>query len=448
MHLGAKLSYLFPNKTYYLTSAQKIWDWFFSFDNGYGLMSDTYLVSTGVVPELCCNSTSKSPLVKCHNAKTPGTAYNQGLLMSAAAFLYVRTANETYLKVGMRALDAILTNYTTKEGILVDEQRGFQSFSYECMNGGDPGGDYYSFNGIFMAHLGYFTDLLVKHKSMPAETLTRIKNFVQKTSDAAWNRSAVWPPFKEDDKCNIDLGSANVSYPKFHWWWGQNVTKQQVFPSDIRQWYLKHQLRCVSIGNDTQIWEGNIASQDKCRDKCAINPNCSKFLYQSYQDEVVGYNCWIWSYNRSNHVCNQTDYNWNVGIKRPIMGSATCAGHCSSKDPLKTENGQCYCDADCVKHLDCCLDYADHCVPGDDPPSCKGVCNKAAPVAQAVTGGGYCWCDSGCNRWSTDNNSDSSCCPDYVELCSLIPQPLCLDARSQGSALNLFNTHLKMTQIN
>jgi hypothetical protein len=47
----------------------------------------------------------------------------------------------------------------------------------------------------------------------------------------------------------------------------------------------------------------------------------------------------------------------------------------------------------------------------------------------------------------TDNNSDGSCCPDYPERCELIKMPTCLDARSQGSALNLFLAHLKLAQI-
>ena len=47
----------------------------------------------------------------------------------------------------------------------------------------------------------------------------------------------------------------------------------------------------------------------------------------------------------------------------------------------------------------------------------------------------------------TDNNSDGSCCTDYPEQCLAVNMPACLDARSQGSALNLFIAHLKLSQI-
>ena len=154
-------------------------------------------------------------------------------------------------------------------------------------------------------------------------------------------------------------------------------------------------------------------------------------------------NCWIWSYNRTNHICDLGDYEFNVGIKRPV-GNVTCAGHCNSEEPLMMEHGVCYCDSNCTKHLDCCLDYADHCTTRA-PITCKGQCDS--PFPYAVLGGGYCWCMHGCNPWETDNNSDGTCCPDYSQLCQATVMPTCLDARTQGSALNLFLAHLKLTQV-
>ena len=450
LHFAAKLSYMFPKQSYFLEGAQKIWNWFFSFDNGYGLMSDNYLVSTGGVPEYCCNSTSSDPYTVCTNAKTPGMSYNQGLLMSASAFLYLRTRDETYLKVGMRALEAILTNYTTKEGILIDEQRGFQGYEGTCLGGADPGGDYFSFNGIFMQHLAYFTELLAENKVLSAENLTTIKNFIQKTSDAAWSRSAVWPPFNASvgDVCDIGLTQRNVTYPKFHWWWGEKITQQKILPPDIRIWLHKQSLRCHAAGNNTQLWQGKLGSEAKCKQICIKNSSCSKYLYQlDPQSSIPGIDCWMWSYNRSDHICQQQDYNFNVGVMRPI-GKATCAGKCGSKEPQKLDRGVCYCDADCVIHLDCCLDYAEICLP-DEPITCKGLCNAPDQILKArpVPGGGYCWCDYECNRWSTDNNSDSSCCPDYTQLCEKVAPAVCLDTRSQASALSLFSAHLGVMKL-
>ena len=439
LHLASKLSYMFPNEPYYLHGAQRIWDWFFSFDNGYGLMSDKYLVSTGAVPAKCCNFSTTNFTSKCHNSKISGTSYNQGLLLSSSAYLYRRTGDYTFLEVGLRALEAILTNYTTKEGILVDEPRSYRTYQSRCWGQtGDPGGDWYSFQGIFMLHLSYFSEILTDDDILPAKTLSRINDLIEKTSDAAWMRSAVWPPFNMTDACNTNGLSPNCSYPKFHWWWGQNVT-QQIIPSDPQLFFHKTQLRC--FGNNTQLWEGLTNSEDQCMSKCFTNENCSKYLYQTEQSTVPGTNCWIWSFNQSDHVCNGTDYNFNVGFKRPI-GEATCSSRCGSKEPQKLIHGVCYCDSECVKYLDCCLDYADVCLPiGNNRITCKGRCNTVK--TNALYGGGYCWCMSGCNPWYTDNNSDGSCCPDYPEQCQGVTVPTCLDARSQGSALNLFLAHLR-----
>ena len=377
---------------------------------------------------------------KCHNTKIPGTSYNQGVLISSSAYLYRRTGNTDYLNTGLRALDAIFTNYTTKEGILVDEPRGLTTYEGYCYSQGDPGGDWYSFNGIFMLHLSYFTELLYENGSLPNATMDKILSLVEKTSDAAWNRSAVWPSLfgKVGDVCNAGEPkfNPNITYPKFHWWWGQNVT-DQITPPDPRYFFHKSNLRCHSIGDDTQIWEGELVSELECTIKCQKEPLCSKYLFGAY-DVVEGINCWLWSYNRSDHACNTQDYDFYVGIKRPV-GSATCAGRCGSKEPQKLElGGVCHCDASCAQHLDCCIDYADHCLPGK-VNSCEGQCKKK--LAQPIQGGGYCWC------FDTSIYGTDGWCPDLIEQCINVKDPVCLDARSQGSALNLFIAHMKIANI-
>ena len=451
LHLSSKLSYLFPKNNSYLSRAEKVWNWFFSFDDGYGLMTDKYLVSTGAIPEHCCNASSTDPFKKCHNSRIPGTSYNQGLLISSSAYLYRRTGNKTYLLVGMRALEAILANYTTLEGILIDEPRSYQNYQYEYACWGasssDPGGDWFSFQGIFMLHLGYFVDLLREDGSLSDDMLDRIATFVEKTSDSAWNKSAVWPPFDNvTDACNTGPANSTLNYPKFYWWWGENTTTQMI-PPDPRIFIHKTELRCYTF-SESQILEGYFGSEQVCMEECMNYKNCSKYLYQTDQSAVPGTDCWIWPYNRTNHYCNLTDSDFNVGIKRPV--GASCSGHCNEETPVNTSSGGvCYCDSQCAFHLDCCLDYVDLCVPEDkQSPSCKGKCTNKLykALAQPIRGGGYCWCFEGCNPWYSDNNSDGSCCPDYTEQCQKIPIPPCIDARSQGSAVNLFIAHLLVEQ--
>ena len=406
-------------------------------------MSEQYLVTTGAVPELCCNATTIDPMKKCTNSKISGTSYNQGLLLSSSAYLYVLTRNLTYLNVGLRALEAVFTNYTTEEGLLVDEPRGYQTYTSSCYWGGDPGGDWYSFQGIFMLHLSYFTDVLVKSSnSLSNETLSRIMKLVEQTSNSAWTKSALWPPFQINDACNLHTTKANLSYPKFHWWWGKNTSLQKI-PPDPRQYFQAIQVHCKWNDKHSQLWAGNVADEYACMDKCSANDTCSKYLFKK-TGKAGSTNCWTWSYShRLDPTCLQSKANFNIGIKRPY-GDTTCAGNCNSTNPIKQPHGVCYCDSECVNRLDCCIDYADLCIP-DEPITCKGMCNKLQP--HAIPGGGYCWCQGGCVGGYTDNNSYSSCCPDYNVQCLNVTMPECLDARSQGSALNLFLAHMNLLQV-
>ncbi len=444
LHFSAKLAHTFPNESRYKEDALKIWDWFFSFDGGYGLMSNKYLVSSGAIPEKCCNSTSES-YSRCYNSGFSGTSYNQGLLMSSSAYLYVLTGNITYLNTGLRLLDAIQKNYTTSEGILVDEPRSYQSYEGSCWGGADPGGDWYSFNGIFMLHLGYFTELLSQNKSLQPEVLDGIKSLVDRTSDAAWNKSSVWPPFDYTDSCNVGVNPVdpNATYPKFHWWWGKDVILQFI-PPDPKYFFHRRKLRCVANKGSSPLWSGKTKKEKACLEKCKDNKACAKYQFKISKPKKRD-DCWLWSFNRSDHSCRQKDSDYNIGIKRPV-GNATCASKCGTKDPQPIDHGVCYCDSSCAVHMDCCLDYADHCQP-EKPIMCKGNCTDVTP--RPIPHGGYCWCFDGCNGWFTDNNSDGSCCFDYPKECILggTDIPLCLDGRSQGSALNLFLTQLKLSMI-
>jgi hypothetical protein len=446
LHFSAKLAYMFPNESRYLTDSIRVWNWFYSFDGGRGLMSDTNMVSTGAIPEKCCNTTAGS-YSRCYNTRLSGTSYNQGLLMSSAAFLYLRTGNVTYLNTSLMLLGAILHNYTTSDGILIDEPRSYQSFEGSCWAGADPGGDWYSFNGIFMLHLGYFADLLVKNKSIDPHVLESIKTLVNRTSEAAWNRSAVWPPFNSVvDGCQVGVQpvDANAKLPKFHWWWGKDQIAQ-VIPPDPRYFFHRRKLGCVAVKGSSPLWKGNVAKEKQCLLKCKGDRKCSKYHFKIAPSisDMKKTNCWLWSFNRSTHTCRTNNEGFNIGVKRPV-GNTSCAARCNSKEPLTVDEGVCYCDSSCAEHMDCCLDYADHCKP-QAPILCKGQCQDLTP--RPIPQGGYCWCFDGCNGWFTDNNSDGSCCYDYPQECMGVSMPTCLDGRSQGSALSLFLTQMRLVSI-
>eukprot|EP00117_Sycon_ciliatum_P015413 scpid38547/ scgid1535/ Mannan endo-1,6-alpha-mannosidase DCW1; Defective cell wall 1; Endo-alpha-1-&gt len=154
---------------------------------------------------------------------------------------------------------------------------------------------------------------------------------------------------------------------------------------------------------------------------------------------------------------------YTMGIKRPPEPSlisirnpaSSCRGRCGNtsstvRNGTRLLNISCQCDAACSRHLDCCLDYVEECLPPEkQDATCRGMCryHKRKPSAldnQAIPlrGGGYCYCDGTCLNWFTDNNSLGSCCADYFEQCAeTVRDPVCLDPRSQTQALQLFVSH-------
>lgn len=130
-----------------------------------------------------------------------------------------------------------------------------------------------------------------------------------------------------------------------------------------------------------------------------------------------------------------------MSASKDLGAKASCAGKCGSNEPQKLVHGVCYCDANCSKYLDCCIDYAKDCGP-KQPPTCKGCCNKV--TAQPLLGGGYCWCSAGCNHAFIGG---SSCCADYQHYCESGKLQPCLDGRTQGSALNLFLCHSIVSKV-
>ena len=238
-------------------------------------------------------------------------------------------------------------------------------------------------------------DVLSKNGILPPDISKDIYDLVQKTSDSSWTMPTSWAPFDSSSNGyspSLDPANKEVTYPKFHWWWWGNVKQQQI-PPDPRYYFHKFNVHCVSKGKDTQIWAGKIGTELKCTQKCNTFENCSKDLYSLYSVSAPDFDCWLWSYNHSDHTCNQIAQDWNIGIRRPI-GNASCVGKCGSKEPQSLDQGVCFCDEECPKHLDCCIDYAQTCHP-DVQISCKGNCDEA--IAQPIPGGGYCWCDLSCN---------------------------------------------------
>ena len=553
LHSAVKIASTFPegsaNRTRFTQSAVSIWNWLFEFDEGRGLIADNGIMSTGAVPIMCCNATSAAAFgnsttngSKCANSGAPGMSYSHGLLMSSAVLLHNVTGDKDYLITGLRLLDAAVENLTNSEGAVKDAQRGSrQLYSSSCECGSDPGSDFFSFKGIFAAHLAYFTDTLNRSGILSLDAYNKSLSLIKRSSDNAWTRSASWPPFtKSGDICGGYLSkkhtSSKANYPKFHWWWS-NSTGTIETPPDASWWFAMSSIFCsYKESNATNTsspirWSGQVDSADVCQARCVADSQCIKYMFRVYSDTPdycpcktcqgkvcwqpqcdycgtladnscptknstgcytttaaactctkpkptkkphTNANCWLYGPdtggNRTHgNACTQRNSDYTFAAKRPPLPTpldpaTTCRGRCENDSAIYDEilraqgvnvsSWPCRCDAACTRHFDCCQDYVEHCLPSEGQhPSCSGRCKpteltnpQAVPVQALglpIRGGGYCYCDSSCeDSIFTDNNSYGGCCADYASQCeSASADPVCFDARTQGSALHLFVAH-------
>ena len=556
LHTATKIASTFDdtsNRTKFTDSALRIWKWIFSFDEGLGLFASNGVMSTGAVPEWCCSplgeaqgSNLTNPSPACSNSRAPGRSYNHGLLMSSAAFLYDITKDKHYFDVAMQLLAAASQNLTDNSGAIADAQRGSRVFdSGRCACGSDPGSDFFSFKGVFTAHLAYFANTLNSSGVLSADAHSKLISMVKQSSDDAWSKSATFPPFdKTGDTCNpiptkeffVDkTTSTNTSYPKFHWWWSNNNASIET-PPDAGLWFSRDGLwrsyssKNTSHGPSPLLWSGQIDSINECQDMCALNTSCVKYMHStsaifasngpltdntcpcltcqgkhcSYPEcawcgtladkscptknstgcyttapaacsctepspppEPSTTNCWLYRSfvgNRSHgEACVTMKTGFQVVTKRPPptsrnQPSSSCRNQCGNSSIERSTSEQavpCFCDEACPRHLDCCLDYVEHCSPSEEQhPTCVGRCHsdnqrtaenagiRTDAAAVPIRGGGYCYCDPSCGNIFTDNNSYGGCCGDYPSVCGGSDRdPVCFDARTQGSALHLFVAH-------
>lgn len=180
--------------------------------------------------------------------------------------------------------------------------------------------------------------------------------------------------------------------------------------------------------------------------------------------------CWLYRRmagvdRQSEAGCTELDGRYVVGARRPANPSADAVPHngphndlascsargCTTSGHDDAPGPACRCDTACARHLDCCLDYADACLPSSTRmPSCEGRCHVASAGGAKqhspplpIPGGGYCYCDEQCDNDFTDNNSHGGCCADYQWKCAAGGErdPLCRDARTQAQAVNAFVAH-------
>jgi predicted alpha-1,6-mannanase (GH76 family) len=142
----------------------------------------------------------------CANSDVPGMSYNHGLVMSSAAILYNITREPAYLDRALSLLLAASENLTNSDGAVADVQRGSRQRFSACSARGDPGTDFFSFKGVFVAHAAYFAAILSAAGSLPADAQQRVVKLISASSDNAWNHSAAcdYPDSRSHARAHAD----------------------------------------------------------------------------------------------------------------------------------------------------------------------------------------------------------------------------------------------------
>ncbi|KAL1504220.1 hypothetical protein AB1Y20_010629 [Prymnesium parvum] len=380
----------------YLEEAEAVWAWLFAFDGGRGLLAENGIMSTGAQPEWCCAATAAASGGggRCFNSRVAGMSYNHGILLSSAGLLFNLTARPAFRDAAARLLSSAHANLSDSSGAIADVQRGSrsQSLSCNCSRGFDPGTDFFSFKGIFAAHLSYFATTMAASGALSRGMHSQLMSLVQTSSDNAWTRSAAWPPFSTQDRCSPPESSAgfhaaasSAAPPKFHWWWSSEVAPM-LTPPDPRLYFTRQGLRCTY---STSIWSGN-ASLEECQRQCSTRAACATFMHVLNSSVT----CFLFPlYNGADRedgaACGYAEgpspEAYTVGAKRPPGSGqeASCAGRCVNAGSSYTfsvdGSHSCHCDAACTRHMDCCLDYVHTCIaPAKQEPSCESRCVPSA----------------------------------------------------------------------
>ena len=140
----------------------------------------------------------------CPEVLTPARrSADHGILLSTAGLLHRLTGEPKYLEAAAALLEAAAANLTSGDGALRDVQRGSRSQGVACnaSDGHDPGSDVFSFKGIFAAHAAYFARFA--GGNLTATMRAHLVRIIETSSDHAWERSATWPPFPKDDRCDM-----------------------------------------------------------------------------------------------------------------------------------------------------------------------------------------------------------------------------------------------------
>jgi hypothetical protein len=107
----------------------------------------------------------------------------------------------------------------------------------------------------------------------------------------------------------------------------------------------------------------------------------------------------------------------------------SCIGQCYEQH----SSGQCWCDAGCMDHGDCCADSQDVCIANEEimgaiaapeEHSCADHCSDQHSSGQ-------CWCDSECHHFG-------DCCADITDQCGFESGLLMKQAVGQASSARAF----------
>ena len=285
----------------------------------------------------------------CTRQKPPNLPPLQGLYLSAAAHLYAITNSSRYLVHASKLVEAVLQNATDARGILIEPPAPPISwYGGQCLQGADPGGDWYSFKGIAVMHLTYFVEKAGR-AALSSSQLRRLQAMVHASSDGAWFNASFAGHHARDvcDSTPVDVASegsvgwgtaANVApsdvstaFRRFHWRWDYSFNNNSngshvVPPADTEEWFTQGGVRCTGLADI-----GMTHSETNCRAHCAADHLCAAYNFAPVSKTGIGTgDCWLMHGRTDKHECATVDANFRLGVKRPAAdgkcASSSCGG--------------------------------------------------------------------------------------------------------------------------
>ena len=164
--------YSLTNNSEYLNRFNKIWYWFYKYNNsGIYMINNKWLINDGL-------NVNKANINICNNNNGLTWTYNQGVILGSLSKAYLITNNDTFIQIAWNIIQSVIHNLNTNN--ILSEPANYES----VINSPDAT----QFKGIFIRYLCYFyDDIFIKSKYNNNTIQNTIQNYITFQIDSLIN---------------------------------------------------------------------------------------------------------------------------------------------------------------------------------------------------------------------------------------------------------------------